>query len=160
MAMCTVVQAGLNALCHCYTRLRALTASRRHPATNSKELLQAYCKSCMRCSTHSDFLFATTLETFQAGSSKQPHSTQRPNRRVGYHMNTLSHREMVAFFAPYSGLKQKSRILGRIHCLHHRMFDSYLHLTCSAAPHVEDAVNTSSSRMVPGFLRFPRCPGG
>lgn len=113
MAMCTVVQAGLDAPCHCYTRLRALTASRLHRATMPSKLLQAYCKSCMQCPTQHALSFAATLETFQAGSRQRLHSTQRPNRRVEHHMYTVSHREMVAFFAQYTGLKQKSRILGR-----------------------------------------------
>lgn len=158
--MCTVVQAGVNAPCHCYTRIRALTASRVRPATNSKKLLQGYCKSCMLCPAQHGFLFADILEMFQAGSRQQPHSTQRPNRRVEHHMNTLSHREMVVFFAQYSGRKEKSRFLGRDSLPSYSMFDSYLHLTCKAAPHVERAVNTSSSRMPRLFLRFLRCPGG
>ena len=99
MAMCTVAQTGVNAPCHCYMRFRALTASRVWPATTPKKLLQTYCKSCMLCPAQRVFSFAAPHETFQAGSRQQPHSTQRPNRRVEHHMNTLPHRDMVAFFA-------------------------------------------------------------
>jgi hypothetical protein len=105
MAMSTVAQAGLNAPCHCYTRLRALTASRRLPATAPSKLLQAYCTRCMRCSTQSLFLFATTHEMFRAGSRRRSTLTRRPNRHVEHHMNTLSHRDIVAFLAQYTGLK-------------------------------------------------------
>jgi hypothetical protein len=99
MAMCTVVQAGVNAPCHCYTRLRALTASPLFLATAPRKLLQAYCKSCMRCPTQHAFPFAATHEMFQAGSRQQPTLTRPPNRRVEHHMNTVFHRDMVAFFS-------------------------------------------------------------
>lgn len=99
MAMRTVAQAGVNAPCHCYTRLRALTASPLFLATAPRLLLQVYCKSCMLSPTQPVLPFAAAHEMFQAGSRQQPTLTRPPNRRVEHHMNTVSHRDMVAFFS-------------------------------------------------------------
>lgn len=142
MAMCTVAQARIDAPCHCYTRLRALTASRVRPATTPKKLLQCYCKSCMLCPAQRALPFACTHETFQAGSRQQPQSS----RRTPYE-HALPPRDGRVFRSILWPQREESVSVDGIHCHHHNMFDSYLHLTCRAAPHVERAVNTSSSRM-------------